>query len=98
MADQTPNEPQTPPSVYDHIAVIIQQMAQVCWQKLGLQPDTITGKLEQNLDEAKVAVEVITRLTAILEPQLDDEDRRQIHNMIRDLRINVAQKITGAGA
>ncbi len=96
MADQDPTPPSTPPSVYDHIAVIIQQMAHVCWQKLGLQPDSVTGKIEQNLGEAKVAIDVVARLTEILEPQLDADDRRQINSILRDLRINFVQKSTEA--
>ncbi len=94
MADQNSNLPASAPSVYDHVAAIIQQMAHVAWQKLGLQPDTMTGKLEPNLEEARVAIDVITKLGAVLEPQLDDEDRRQLHGVIRDLRINFVQKNT----
>jgi hypothetical protein len=97
MADQDSSQPTKAPSVYDHVAMMIQQMAHVCWAKLGLQPDTITGKLEQNLPEAKVAIDVISSLVAVLEPQLDDEDRRQLHGMLRDLRINFVQKNTEVG-
>lgn len=86
-----------PPSVYDYIAVAIQQMAQVAWQKLGLQPDTISGKLEQNLSEAKVAIDVVANLAGVLEPQLDDADRRQVQGMLRDLRMNFVQKSQEAG-
>jgi hypothetical protein len=92
MSEESINEPQSPPSVYDHLAMVIQQMAHVSWQKLGLQHDTITGKLEQNLSEAKVAIDVVAQLIPFLEPQLDPEDRRQLHSMLRDLRINFVQK------
>ncbi|AIE83468.1 DUF1844 domain-containing protein [Fimbriimonas ginsengisoli] len=98
MADQDSNLPQKAPSVYDHIAMMIQQMAHVCWAKLGLQPDTITGKLEQNLEEAKVAIDVVASLVRVLEPQLDEEDRRQLQGMLRDLRLNFVQKSTEASS
>lgn len=94
MADQDTNQPVEAPSVYDHIAMAIQQMAHVSWAKLGLQPDTITGKLEQNLADAKVAIDVVAYLVGVLEPQLDESDRRQIQGMLRDLRINFVQKNT----
>lgn len=101
MADEittdSTEERRDPPSVYEHIMVIIQQMGQVSWQKLGLQPDMVTGKLEQNLQEAKVAIDVVALLVPLLEPQLDEEDRRQLHRMLRDLRINFVQKSTGSG-
>lgn len=98
MADQDSRNSQTPPSVYDHIAALVQQMAHVSWAKLGLQTDPMTGKLEQNLSEAKVAIDVTARLVEFLEPQLDEEDRRQVHNLLRDLRVNFVQKNTEVGS
>jgi len=69
-----------------------EQMAMFTWQKLGLHPDPATGKLERNLTEAKVAIDVVGDLIAKLEPQLDDDDKRQLHNLIRDLRVNFVEK------
>lgn len=94
MDETNPSVPSTPPTVFDHIAVIVQQMAQVAWQKMGLQTDSITGKLEVNLAEAKVAIDVVVKLGALLESELDDSDRRQLQGLIRDLRINFVQKNT----
>jgi Domain of unknown function (DUF1844) len=96
MDETNSSVPSTPPTVFDHVAVIVQQMAQVAWQKMGLQTDSITGKLEVNLAEAKVAIDVVVKLGAILEPELDDSDRRQLQGLIRDLRINFVQKNTGS--
>ena len=98
MSEETSPETQSPPSVYDHLAMVIQQMAHVSWQKLGLQPDAVTGKLEQNLTEAKVAIDVVAQLVPLLEPQLDAEDRRQLHGMLRDLRINFVQRTSGGAS
>jgi hypothetical protein len=80
------------PTVFDHIAVLLDQMAGVAWQKLGLQPDMVTGKIEPNLDQARVAIDVVSFLSNKLEPQLDEDDRRQIQSLVRDLKINFVQK------
>ena len=98
MADEEQPYPTEPISVYDHLAQITQAMATISWQKLGLQPDMATGKLVQNISEAKVAIDVTAHLAGIIEPELDAEDRRRIQAMVRDLRINYVQKAKELGA
>jgi hypothetical protein len=80
------------PTVFDHIAVLLDQMAGVAWQKLGLQPDMVTGKIEPDLDQARVAIDVVSFLSNKLEPQLDEDDRLQIQSLVRDLKIIFVQK------
>jgi len=72
--------------------IMVDQMASVAWQKLGLHPDPISGKIGKDLDEAKVAIDVTAGLAAFIEPKLDDADRQRIHGLIRDLRINFVEK------
>ncbi len=85
-------EAQQAPTVFDHIAVLLDQMAGVAWQKLGLQPDMVTGKIEPDLEQARVAIDVVSFLAGKLETQLDDDDKRQVQSLVRDLKINFVQK------
>ena len=87
----------TSPSVYEHIALMVDQIASVSWQKLGLQPDIMTGKINQNLADAKVAIDVTAYLVGIIEKELDDSDKRRIQGLVTDLRINFVQKSKEAG-
>ena len=89
MADEAPK---SPPSVFDHLALMLDQMAAVSWQKLGLQPDPITSKMDRNLHEAKVAIDTSAFLANALEQNLDEEDRKRVHSLITNLRINFVQK------
>lgn len=91
------NEPGTsePISIYQMIMIMTEQMATIAWQKLGLQPDMITGQIAKNVEEAKVAIDVCTGLAAFLEPQLDEADKRRIHGLIRDLKINYVGQLEG---
>lgn len=83
------------PTIYDHLAVVLDQLAGVAWQKLGLQPDMITGKIEPDLAQARVAIDVVGYLSSQIEPQLDEDDKKQIHSLVRDLKINYVQKQGG---
>jgi hypothetical protein len=98
MAMTDSENPKTPISIYDILAILIEQMSSVSWQKLGLQPDPTTGRLEVNLSEAKVAIDVTAQLSVHLESQLDEEDRRRIHNIVRDLRVNFVHRSQGSGS
>jgi len=92
MSEQEAQRPESTPSIYDHIAMLLQQMAHLSWSKLGLQHDAISGKIESNLAEAKVAIDAVVYFAGVLEPQLDESDRRQIQSLVRDLRMNYVQK------
>jgi hypothetical protein len=81
-----------PVSVYAVIMTMVDTMSTLAWSKLGLQPDLATGKLEKDLEQAKVAIDLTTHLASFIEPQLDDDDKRRIHGLIRDLRMNFVEK------
>jgi len=86
------NQTPEPVSVYAVIMTMVDTMAAIAWSKLGLQPDLATGQLAADLDEAKVAIDLTTHLASFIEPQLDEEDKRRIHGLVRDLRMNYVEK------
>ncbi len=91
MAEQDDQSPKSV-SVYDVVVAMVDQMSAIAWRKLGLQPDFMTGKIEINLEEAKVAIDLTTHLATFIEPRLDEDDKREIHNLVRNLRINYVEK------
>lgn len=92
MSEEQNKEQPKPLSVFDLIAFSIDQFAEVAWQKMGLRPDPMTGKQDTNLPEAKVAIDMASRLAEALDPELDDEDRRRVQARLSDLRINFVRK------
>lgn len=90
MSDQS-SQTAEPLSVYTLISVSVEQLASVAWQKMGLQSDPLTGKIEKDLSQARVAVDAVADLVRHLEPVLDEDDRRSVQNMLRDLRVNFVQ-------
>lgn len=72
--------------------VMTEQLASIAWQKLGLQPDVITGTIAPDLVQAKAAIDGVSELTKLIEGRLDELDRRNLNSMVRDLRINYVEK------
>lgn len=95
MSDATQTESKEPLDAYQLILAMTEQMAQVAWQKMGLQPDMMSGKIEKDLTQAKAAIDATTALASVLETRLDEEDRRRLHGLLRDLKINYVQHSGG---
>jgi hypothetical protein len=94
MSDEAGPQAQSQPiDVFEAVATTMDFFASLAWQKMGLQPDMATGKIVQDMAQAKVAVDVAASLAAVLEPALeDDADKRRVQNLVRDLRINFVEK------
>lgn len=86
------NTPAQTLDVYDHVAQTLDLFGAIAWSKLGLTPDIMSGKIEPNLSQAKVAVDVTAFLAGLIEDRLNPEDRRRVQGLVRDLRINYVQK------
>lgn len=98
MTEGREGEVGKPLDVYHMIMVMVEQMSSVAWQKLGLQPDLVTGAIHKDIEQARVAIDVTAGLAGFLEPQLDEEDKRRIHSLIRDLKINYVQNTSGGSS
>lgn len=88
------SESQTPEpvDVYAVITTMVDTMATLAWIKLGLQPDFATGQVAKDLEQAKVAIDLTTHLASFIEPKLDEDDKRRMHSLVRDLRMNYVNK------
>jgi len=84
--------PKEPIDVYALVAISLEQFIGVAWQKLGLHPDPLTHKIEKDLAQAKIAIDIAAKLAEILEPKLDDADKRTTQSIISDLRINFVKQ------
>lgn len=82
-----------PVDVFDYLGFVLQSLTELAWSKLGLQPDMSTGQIEPpNLEQAKAAIDAADAVAQQVMAKLDDDDRRQLQNMIRDLRVNYVER------
>ncbi|MCW5942769.1 MAG: DUF1844 domain-containing protein [Fimbriimonadaceae bacterium] len=87
MSEEQAQE-QRPVDVYEVFTMILGQLAEIAWTKLGLRPDLATRRIEKDLEQARVTIDVIVQLARVLEAKLDDEDKRQVRNLVSDLKMN----------
>ncbi len=92
MSEASPSQPAEPILVASVLAMMVEQLAMISWAKLGLQPDPITGKIETDLTQAKLAIDTCADVIHRLQPELDAEDKRHMENLLRDLRINYVNR------
>lgn len=85
------SEQAQPVNVFEFLTVVLEQTASIAWQKMGLQPDFATGQINKDLDQCKAAIDATAALAQIVENQLDETDKRQMQNLVRDLRINFVE-------
>ncbi len=87
-----PQDEKKPLSVFDVIVIMTDQLSSIAWQKLGLQPDMMTGQIARDLPEAKVTIDLIAHLAGIVDARLDEEDRREMQKLVSNLRLNYVEK------
>lgn len=85
--------PELPPAdVYSLLKSFIGLLGAHAWQRMGLMVDPITGKLEKDLTQAKVAIDSISALTKQMEGKLDPKEREEIQAMLSNLQINYVRQ------
>jgi len=84
-----------PVNVYQVLAIMVDQLAGLAWQKMGLQHDMVTGQIAKDPQQAKVAIDACADLCKHLDPELDSDDRRRLQSLLNDLRINFLDQSKG---
>lgn len=93
MSEEKEQEAPEPLNVHSLIAFSLEQFVALAWQRMGLQPDVVTRKMEKDIQQAKVAIDIASQLAEALDPQLDDAERRRIQNLMTDLKINLVRQM-----
>ncbi|MDO8682759.1 MAG: DUF1844 domain-containing protein [Armatimonadota bacterium] len=76
------------PDVYAMAMWMIGIFASTAWQSMGLQVNPITGKVEKDLTQAKVAIDCAKSLSDHISSHLEESQRRELRGIIGDLQVN----------
>lgn len=74
------------------LAVCVNMLSEVAWVKIGLIPNPVSGKIEKDLAQARVAIDAVGDLVQRLEPLVDQTERRDLQVMLSNLRINFVEQ------
>lgn len=78
--------------VYSLLRYFIAMLSAQAWQWLGLVKSPLTGAVERDLDQAKVAIDTISALAVQMEAKSSATEQAELRAMLSDLRINYVQQ------
>ncbi|MCC6731321.1 MAG: DUF1844 domain-containing protein [Chthonomonadales bacterium] len=76
----------------DRLLMCIDILYQGAWIAMGLVNDPVTGQVERDLAEARLLIDSAGALAEQVQPHVDDATRRDLKNLISDLRVNFVQQ------
>jgi ABC-type Zn2+ transport system substrate-binding protein/surface adhesin len=76
------------PDAYTTITWMIGLLASQAWLAMGLQINPSTGKIEKDLEQAKVCIDCAMSLSDRISAHLDEASRKELRGMISDLQVN----------
>lgn len=82
-----------PKDIYSSIQMMIASLGQQAWVCMGMQANPMTGNIEKDLKQAKVAVDCVTAMTDIIKPHVAEQQKLELETLKQNLQLNLIQKI-----
>jgi hypothetical protein len=89
---ERPQEALPPVSVPDLLRSFCGMLMGQAWQKLGLVVDPVSGELEEDLGQARLAIDSLAALAEKLEGHWSEDEKREVDAALANLRINYVQR------
>jgi hypothetical protein len=86
---QVPLEPVDVNAIVEYCISLLNAQA---WQWMGLVKNPLTGQIERDLEQARVAIDCIEALFKQVEPRLGETQARQLRQVLTDLRVNFVRQ------
>src|SRR4030042_1499741 len=96
MAEEKEEETTTAPDItsldtYVLLGLFINILSAQAWQHMGLRLKPGANNIEKDLKRANTAIDCIAFLVNKLEPEIPENERRQLRNLLTDLQVNFVQ-------
>lgn len=72
-------------------ALMIGILSEKAWQTIGLRVKPGTETVQKDLDEARLAIDIVDFLTGKIADSIADTERRRLESLVADLKLNFAR-------
>lgn len=76
-----------------HFINIIMMLASACWQQLGKVPNPLSGKIERQIDHAKLTIDMLIMIKEKTAGNLTDEEEKILLTTLADLELNYSDEV-----
>ena len=78
--------------VYDTLRLAAGLLTQKAWINLGIQKAPGAEETKQDLPQAKVAIDTLEFVITKLEPDLEPQEKTELHSVLSNLQINYVKR------
>lgn len=90
-SEREQDEPKLSPEMFKPSVLIqwfVAAMVGKAWETMGLVTDPLSGKIEKNLPEARIAIDAVGALYPVMRDRMGPEEQRRFEALLTDLRVN----------
>lgn len=88
MENLTPEQKQQ--ALFMQLVLMFHQAA---WQQLGKIPHPMTNKIERDIEQARMSIDILDMLKARTQGNLSDDETRMLDHILRELKLNFVDEL-----
>jgi len=90
--EAAPEVPLQALDVYDMLRFVVSLLTQQAWVSLGIQKAPGAEEIQQDLPQAKVAIDTLEFVIAKLAPALEPQEKAELDSVLSNLQINYVKR------
>jgi hypothetical protein len=88
MENLTPEQKQQ--ALFMQLVLMFHQAA---WQQLGKIPNPMANKVERDLEQARMSIDLLDMLKARTQGNLSEDESRMLEQVLRELKLNFVDEL-----
>jgi hypothetical protein len=88
MESLTPEQKQQ--ALFMQLVLMFQQAA---WAQLGKVPNPVTNKIERDLEQARMSIDMLDMIKARTQGNISEEESRMLEHILRELKLNFVDEL-----
>lgn len=89
MEDLTPEQKEL--ALFMQLVIMFQQAA---WSHLGKLPNPMTNKIERDLEQARMSIDMLDMLKARTKGNLSEQETQILDHALRELKLNYVDELS----